>query len=206
MTTTCNRDRVVAAARELLHKQGYRGSSMEQIAATAGVSKSNVYYHFPTKEDVGIAVLESHRGDFEAVVLSTLLCRDVPATDRLHSMLSLLAGQRTVAQLGCPFGNLAAEMSEHSERLRCYLSGMFESMTERLATVVAEAQASGAVRSDITPRTAAALMVQTAQGVQLISKCNRSCQSAALTLQALMRLLRAPEGAMERTPVVQPVQ
>ncbi|MCX6358171.1 MAG: TetR/AcrR family transcriptional regulator, partial [Armatimonadetes bacterium] len=178
--------------------------SMEQIAATAGVSKSNVYYHFPTKEDVGIAVLESHRGDFEAVVQSTLLCQDVAATDRLQAMLSLLAGQRTVAQLGCPFGNLAAEMSEHSERLRCYLSGMFEAMTEPLAVVVAEAQSSGSIRSDIAPRTAAALMVQTAQGVQLISKCNRSCQSATLTLQALMRLLRAPASTGERDNVAKP--
>jgi AcrR family transcriptional regulator len=41
---------ILQAALQLFSKQGYRGTSIREIAAAAGLSTGNVYHHFPIKE------------------------------------------------------------------------------------------------------------------------------------------------------------
>ena len=41
---------ILEAALQLFSKQGYRGTSIREIAEAAGLSTGNVYHHFPDKE------------------------------------------------------------------------------------------------------------------------------------------------------------
>lgn len=51
---------ILAAARGMFTTQGYEGTSMDQIAAEAGVSKLTVYSHFGDKETLFAAVVRAH--------------------------------------------------------------------------------------------------------------------------------------------------
>ncbi|MEL4505781.1 TetR/AcrR family transcriptional regulator [Luteococcus sp. H138] len=46
------RRKIVQAASELFAEQGYTGTSMEQIAETAGVSKGTIFYNYKNKADL----------------------------------------------------------------------------------------------------------------------------------------------------------
>lgn len=50
------KDEILAAARELFLKNGYRTTTIEQIARHAGYSKRSVYLDYPTKDDLFITV------------------------------------------------------------------------------------------------------------------------------------------------------
>ncbi|MGQ7845669.1 TetR family transcriptional regulator C-terminal domain-containing protein [Granulosicoccus sp. 3-233] len=52
-----NEARIVRAALDVFASNGYRGSTVDQIADTAGMSKANVLYYFNTKQDIYAAVL-----------------------------------------------------------------------------------------------------------------------------------------------------
>lgn len=52
-----NEARIVHAALDVFSTNGYRGSTVDQIAHTAGMSKANVLYYFKKKEDIYAAVL-----------------------------------------------------------------------------------------------------------------------------------------------------
>jgi TetR/AcrR family transcriptional regulator, fatty acid metabolism regulator protein len=48
---------ILQAAEEVLLEKGYHDASMDEIAARVGVSKGTVYLHFPSKEDLIVAIL-----------------------------------------------------------------------------------------------------------------------------------------------------
>lgn len=52
-----NEARIIRAALDVFSSNGYRGSTVDQIAETAGMSKANVLYYFNTKQDIYAAVL-----------------------------------------------------------------------------------------------------------------------------------------------------
>ena len=49
---TRNRELILEAALEVFSAQGFRGATLDQIAAEAGLSKPNLLYYFPSKEAI----------------------------------------------------------------------------------------------------------------------------------------------------------
>lgn len=52
-----NRKRILDAALEVFSQHGYRGATLDQIAAEAGLSKPNILYYFSGKEDIHVTLL-----------------------------------------------------------------------------------------------------------------------------------------------------
>ena len=53
-----NRKLILDAALEVFSTHGYRGATLDQIAACAGLSKPNLLYYFPSKEAIYTELLE----------------------------------------------------------------------------------------------------------------------------------------------------
>jgi AcrR family transcriptional regulator len=57
---------ILAAARLLFTRDGFEGTSVDEIAALAGVAKGAVYHHFPSKEAIFTRVLEDVQAEIAA--------------------------------------------------------------------------------------------------------------------------------------------
>jgi len=53
-----NTSAILEAALEVFSSRGFRGSTIDQIASAAGLSKPNLLYYFPSKEAIHIALLD----------------------------------------------------------------------------------------------------------------------------------------------------
>jgi TetR/AcrR family transcriptional repressor of nem operon len=186
-------EKIRQTAQDLFYRNGYLATSVDEIIAQAGVSKSNFYYHFKSKEDLGIAVLDQRRRDFQLMLERTLLDSALSPKERLTAFMDQLvdAQESRFAKGGCPFGNLIAEMTEHSERFRCHLSEMFGGLTALLADLVAEGQRRGQLRSEFDAGDVAALIVQTTEGMHLMTKCHKSVETFGRCARLLIRLIEA---------------
>lgn len=188
-----NRDRILDAAAQLLYRRGYSGTSIEDIVAASGVSKSNFYYHFPSKEDLGLAVLAVRKEALDRLMSATLRDPGRSPTSRLASFMAALLDyqESELDRHGCPFGNLAAEMTEHSERIRCFLSRLFSDLAREIAEVIRLGQSVGDIRRDLEAGELATLMLQTVQGMQLIIKCDKDARPARTSGALLVELMKA---------------
>jgi len=88
---------VLDAALKLISKQGYRGTSVREIADAAGVSIGNLYHHFPDKEAIFRTLLDEYR---EMTVRETFPLTKVIATGSFPDSLEAIgyAARDTVRQ------------------------------------------------------------------------------------------------------------
>jgi TetR/AcrR family transcriptional regulator, transcriptional repressor for nem operon len=104
------RERLIAAARTLIHEQGVHATTLAEVAQRADVPPGNVYYYFKTKEDLVRAVVDDYIEQAESMLAEL---------DRLRSPAARLKGLTrgwldvadTVAEHGCPVGGLCAELN-----------------------------------------------------------------------------------------------
>jgi len=110
------RERLVASAGDLLHRQGVLATTLAQVAEAADVPPGNVYYYFKTKDDLVRAVIDA-RAEQVRAMLTTIQARRSPSA-RLKALVHQWVEMRElVARHGCPFGTLAAELDRREDGL-----------------------------------------------------------------------------------------
>ncbi|HEX6855643.1 MAG TPA: TetR/AcrR family transcriptional regulator [Streptosporangiaceae bacterium] len=108
------RDRLVAAAMQLLYRRGAERTTLADIAKAADVPPGNVYYYFKTKNDVIAAAIDAHARQV-TTTLEAIDARHQSPKNRLKSLVREFAAQsETIAQFGCPLGSLCSELDKRA--------------------------------------------------------------------------------------------
>ncbi len=189
-----NRDKILQAASGLFHRHGFRSTSLDEILGNCGVSRSNFYYHFRSKEDLGFAVLARQVESFDTNVIRGVLENEaLPARTRLERLFrAVREGQRTAAyQNGCPFGNLAAELSGIHPEFRSRLSAFFRRWEQAVERCVRDGVTQGAFRSDIAARPLAVALVSQIEGAVLLTKTHGHGGPIEAGAEAMLMLLES---------------
>jgi len=106
------RDRLVAAAFQLVHEQGIERTTLADIAELAEVPPGNVYYYFKTKDEVIAAVVQAHSQQI-ASTLEGIDSRHRSPKGRLKALVAELSGQsEIISEHGCPLGGLCSELDK----------------------------------------------------------------------------------------------
>ena len=106
------RERLVDAAKNLIHRQGFNQTTLADIARESDVPLGNVYYYFKTKEDICNAVIEERR---ESIKESLQECRckeNDPKKNLTLAVKMIMKQSDTVAEYGCPVGSLCQELDK----------------------------------------------------------------------------------------------
>ncbi|MCU1635484.1 MAG: TetR family transcriptional regulator [Cryobacterium sp.] len=145
---------VLAIAVETFHEFGYDATSMGILAERLGTSKSAIYHHFRSKEEVLEQALDHALGGLEAI-LEDSRAADGPAEGRLRFVVSeavrvLCERLAHVTLLLRLRGNTDVEREALERRRR---------FNAALAELVEAARREGTLRSDIDPRTTTRLLV-----------------------------------------------
>jgi AcrR family transcriptional regulator len=118
------RQRLVAGARSVVHRQGVEGTTIADVAEAADVPVGNVYYYFKTKDELIAAAIDSYVQ--EARVLLEGLERHRSPQARLKGLArSWEEIGEAVALHGCPIGSLCAELSKRHDGLGGKASQVF---------------------------------------------------------------------------------
>jgi AcrR family transcriptional regulator len=139
-----DREEVLAAAVALFNEQGYDATSVSDLAARLGLTKSAMYHHFSSKEQLLEMALDEALDGLEGV-LTRPEAQSGTASERLHFVLRaavevLLDRLDYVTLLLRVRGNSDVERAALARR---------RAFDHQMASLVREAQASGSVRPDV---------------------------------------------------------
>lgn len=169
------RERIVRSAAKLFLTRSYNSVGIADVCTAAGVHKGSFYHFFPAKADLGRAVIDLHAGVFERQLeLRSQQARD-PAQELLAVAVAVAHVQagfehRFGRVVGCPFGNLAAELSTIDTELGEHVAGVFRRWQERLARASRQASAAGVLRPGTDPDGLAHAILAQTQGLILLAK------------------------------------
>lgn len=105
----------MAAAGDLIYRQGVANTTLANLAEAADVPLGNVYYYFKTKDDIVRALLQTRADRLEST-LAELARRHRTPKARLKALVDVLAEPADeTAQYGCPYGTLSAELAKRPE-------------------------------------------------------------------------------------------
>lgn len=142
------RDRIVARAFDIAAAQGVEGLTLGTLAASLGMSKSGLFAHFGSKEDLQVAVLEHTAQRFEQEVIAP--ARAVPrGVGRLRALFDAwLAWIGAEGRHGCVYVAATVELDDRPGRPRDYLAGAIAQMLRYIGNVARGGIETGELRPD----------------------------------------------------------
>ena len=121
------RTRIIQAAMELFWLKGYGSTSIADILSRSQVNSGSLYYFFPGKQDVLIAVLEAYRDGIGPMLLEPAWGEVDDPVEKVFSLLQLYrrALVESDCTYGCPIGSLALELHEPDPPVRELMAANF---------------------------------------------------------------------------------
>lgn len=168
------KEKLVDAAVETLHRQGYHGCSIGDIAQAAGAPKGSVYNHFASKEDIAIAALQQYhlRDHSDFAILEDV---SLPAKERLRRHFTALSTlEDHMVENGCLLSNIAAEANSGCPQVRDCAAGMLREWNKLVDKCISEAKRKGQLRTTIAAQVLASFLINALEGSLVRAKVERS--------------------------------
>ncbi|HEY1381440.1 MAG TPA: TetR/AcrR family transcriptional regulator [Gemmataceae bacterium] len=147
------RQRLLETADRLFYRDGIRAVGIDRIIAEAGVAKMSLYKHFPSKDDLILAVLKYREENVLAFFRAAMGRHGKKAKSPLRAFFAALKDFfESPGFRGCPFQNAAVELADpahpgtefvrgHKQRFGAFLRGLVEEAVGKAAAKVAPAVA-----------------------------------------------------------------
>jgi AcrR family transcriptional regulator len=184
------RARIVETAADLVLARGVGGTSLDDVRAGTGTSKSQLFHYFPGGKGELVAEISVFQADrvHEA---------QRPYIDTLDTFDSwqrwrdaVVAHYGSQAHYGCPIGALARELIAREPERAADLGAPMERWRAALEAGVERLRANGTLRADCDPAAIALAIFASLQGGLLLTQTMRSLRPLELALDAALASLR----------------
>jgi AcrR family transcriptional regulator len=185
---TPTRERILTAGAELFRRQGYDGTGVKQIVATAGAPFGSLYHFFPGgKGQLGEEVIRWSGGAYRDLVTGVFDA----AEDPVAGVAAVFAGAAdTLRETGyadaCPIATVALEVASTNEPLRIATADVFR---DWIAAAGARFEAAGV--SEQRARALAISMICGLEGAFVLSRALRSTEPLEVAGAAAVATTRA---------------
>ncbi|MEP7027290.1 MAG: TetR family transcriptional regulator C-terminal domain-containing protein [Candidatus Eisenbacteria bacterium] len=184
------RDRILAAATDLIHQRGFKSTGVADILAASGVPRGSFYFYFASKEELGCVLLARYR-ERQREALEQAFPLDAPVATTILAFFerSARAQAEGGCKSGCLLGNLAAEITDENEDMRRELAGVLQDVQQAMAGAFGAGQERGELSADFAPGAAADFVLSVFEGSILLAKARRDPRALEASVTMLARYL-----------------
>lgn len=166
--------RIINESTDLINRKGFNTTSISDIINFTGVKKGNLYFHFPSKESLGQAILEKSRD--ESINFLKRELRGKTPLEKISNYLDAVFKKHKKRKFvgGCLIGNTAIEMGDNNKAYTDIVSEIFINWKDTISKVLSEAKESGELKTDQSPHSLANHIIAVIEGSIMMAKVSKS--------------------------------
>jgi TetR/AcrR family fatty acid metabolism transcriptional regulator len=158
------RDRILDAAVKVFARTGFHATRVSEVAKAAGVADGTIYLYFASKEELLVSLFEDRVRKL-LVHMTKELPKEKDAPARLRAIIDLQLGlleeERELAEV------ITVILRQSTRVMKELAAPHFTAYLDAIAKVIAEGQAAGQFRADISPNIAARAIFGALDGITL---------------------------------------
>ena len=188
--------RLLKVAFETFQKDGYHAAALHDVMKRAKVTGGALYHHFPTKRDLGVAVIE---GPVRAVIeecwiapLSVAPTAFAGVRTALRNILNSMDERKPRG--GCPLNNAAQELAITDKAFQLAISAILQDWRRALAQRISADSRAGRLPASIDADSVAEFIIAGSEGALGLTKAHQSVtplRRFAEQLEVYMKALEA---------------
>jgi TetR/AcrR family transcriptional repressor of nem operon len=159
---------ILDIAQRLVQTRGFNAFSYADIASELSVSKASLHYHFASKAELGVKLIERYEDGMERA-LHEIDANGGGAATKLRSYVNIYAKVLANKRM-CLCGMLAAEFVTLPKAMQTALESFFQLNEHWLVGVLNEGRASGALRFEGSAAEASKFIVDSLEGSILMAR------------------------------------
>lgn len=179
---------ILNMAEDLLQYKGFNGFSYAHIASELGVKNAAIHYHFPTKEDLSIAVIKRYRDRFQLWINNSRV-KDLTHEKKLDWFLSIYNDMRVDQGKVCLVGSMEVEFNTIPEGLQAEVEALHREMLAWLEDTLQQGRDAGVFHFHGEAANKAALMLSSLQGALQMARALGTKRFRAVIEQLRLDLL-----------------
>lgn len=184
------RNQILDTAADLLQRLTYPAFSYNDISAEVGIRKASIHYYFPSKEDLGLALVQRYIEEFERFEKETNE-RKLNPSQKLDAYFEYFTEYQNHQNKICPLGSLAATSEGLPEQLKYALRNMILVHRTWLLSTVREGQAQGFFTQNLTETQITALVGSALLGGLQVARAMNSSETIPNLLAVIKHAIQA---------------
>ena len=181
---------ILDIGQELIQTRGYSAMSFQDIAAGVGIKKPSVIHHFPSKADLGIAIIRRYRDTFALQLEAVQKDPHKTAWDALEFYFTPYLYFARTPDTVCLCGALAGEIPALPEGMRLEVKVFIESHQQWLEDILRFGRKRGEMAFDETPARLSRILFNALQGTLLVKRSTDDLSQLQDVIKAIRLMLR----------------
>ncbi len=181
-------EKVLDVAQALIQRRGYNGFSFRDIAEAVGIRSASIHYYFPSKTDLGIALVTRYHSAF-AAELAAIENRQSSSVKRLKSFIGLFRQTLENRRL-CLCGMLGAERDSLPDPINAQVRDFFVLCESWLIDVLKQGRLAGEIEFRGPPQGMADHLLALLEGAMVVARSLEDLSRFDKATAAYLRILR----------------
>ncbi|TBL74594.1 TetR/AcrR family transcriptional regulator [Paenibacillus thalictri] len=194
------REHIIMKSAELFNRQGYAGSSLNDIIDAAGIKKGGIYRHFNSKDEIALEAYNYAAG-IVGSKLNEAIAKEDSAAGRLLAFFRVYENvvDNPPFTGGCPLQNTAVESDDTHPALRERAQQGLANTLNIMKAIIQEGVRSGEFKESLDADALATFTLSLMEGGIMLSKLEGSNRHMQMNIASFSSYLRhictnAPAG------------
>lgn len=167
---------ILQKAFELIYVKGYQTTSIDDIIATTQVTKGAFYYHFKTKDEMGLAIInEILKPTLTSSFIEPLRNEQNPL-DAIYNLMHnlLMENEFLKVEYGCPASNFTQEMTPWNADFNKALNELTKQWTKVMTATIESGKKNGFIRKNVNAKQVTLFVMSGYWGIRNFGKLENS--------------------------------